>query len=70
MGARVRRNTLVYSAQSTSVDTVLVDGEIVLQGGRATRLDMGAELLRVDAAAAALRQRMGWPDHNRWPLVR
>ena len=61
--------SLVYSAQSTGVDTVLVDGEVVLQGGEFVRVDAERELRHVDAAAAALRGRMGWKSQSRWPIV-
>ena len=62
-------NTLVYSAQSVGVDTVLVDGEIVLERGEFTRVDGVSELDAVDRAAAGLRDRMGWADASRWPVI-
>ena len=61
-------NSLIYSAQSTGVDTVIVDGEIILEEGRFTRLDEEAEYRRIDAAARALYGRMGWEAKDRWPV--
>lgn len=61
--------SLVYSAQSTGVDTVIVDGEIILEGGRFTRLDEEAEYRRIDAAARALYKRMGFQIPHRWPVL-
>ena len=50
---------LVYAARSKSVDTVLVDGEIVLLHGKATRLEEGA--LYEDAQRAGL---LIWPNES------
>lgn len=61
-------NSLIYSAQSVGVDTVIVDGEIILEGGRFTRLDEEAEYRQIDRAARALYERMGFRIPHRWPL--
>ena len=61
-------NSLIYSAQSVGVDTVIVDGEIILQGGRFTRVDEEAEYRQIDRAARALYERMGFRIQNRWPV--
>ena len=69
-------HSLVYSAQSAGVQTVLVDGEVVLERGRFTRVDAEAELRRVDAAAARLAERTGWLEYAAahtaapWPVIR
>ena len=62
-------NSLIYSAQSTGVDTVIVDGEIVLEGGRVTRLNEEEAYRRIDAAARRLYKRMGWEAKDRWPVI-
>ena len=62
-------NSLVYSAQSTAVDTVVVDGRIILKGGRFTQLDEEAEYARIDRAARALYERMGFGSQSRWPVL-
>jgi cytosine/adenosine deaminase-related metal-dependent hydrolase len=61
--------SLIYSAQSTAVDTVIVDGEIILEGGQFTRLDEEAEYRHIDQAARALYQRMGFTIPHRWPVI-
>ena len=62
-------NSLVYSAQSGGVDTVIVGGDVILERGRLTRVDEAAELARVDAAARALNQRSGYRVAGRWPVI-
>ncbi len=62
-------NTLVYSAQSSGVDTCIVDGRVVLEGGRSTLVDEEALLARVDRAARQLYARMGWNSPSRWPVI-
>ena len=62
-------NNLVYSAQSTGVDTVMVDGEVILQGGEFTRVDEEAEYREIDRAARALYKRMGFAIQHRWKVV-
>ena len=62
-------NTLVYSAQSTGVDFVVVGGHIVLEGGESTRVDEVEILNAVDRAARSLYSRMGWTSFSRWPVT-
>ena len=62
-------NSLVYSAQSVAVDTVIVGGEIILENGRFKRVDEEAEYRRIDRAARELYRRMGWRDRARWPVL-
>lgn len=61
--------SLVYSAQSTGVDTVIVDGRILLEGGRFPHLDEEFLYRRIDQAARALYTRMGWVPQHRWPVL-
>jgi len=62
-------NSLIYSAQSTGVRTVIVQGEVILEDGRFTRVDEEAEYRRIDQAARSLYERMGWQPQDRWPVV-
>ena len=62
-------NSLVYSAQSVAVDTVIVGGETILEGGRFTRVDEERELARIDVAIRALNERSGYRIAHRWPVV-
>jgi len=50
-------NALVYAETGASVDTVLVDGRIVLEGGHVTGLDEARIYARAQAAADAQRAR-------------
>lgn len=61
-------NSLIYSAQSTGVDTVIIDGEIVLENGQFTRVDEEAEYRQIDRAARDLYTRMGFRIPHRWPI--
>lgn len=60
---------LVYSAQSRAVDTVVVDGEIVLEGGEFPRLDELDVYTAIDRSARALHERMHAAVASRWPVV-
>jgi len=62
-------NSLIYSAQSTSVDTVIVDGEVILRGSHFSRLDEEAEYRRIDQRARQLHRRMGFVIRSGWPVV-
>ena len=62
-------NSLVYSAQSVGVDTVIVDGEVILYDSQFTQVDEEAEYRQIDRAARALYERMGFPIRNRWPVI-
>jgi 5-methylthioadenosine/S-adenosylhomocysteine deaminase len=62
-------NSFVYSAQSVAVDTVIVGGEVILEGGRFTRVDEQAELARIDAASRALNERSRYRPESRWPVI-
>jgi 5-methylthioadenosine/S-adenosylhomocysteine deaminase len=62
-------NSLIYSAQAVGVDTVIVDGEIILEGGRFTRVDEESEYRQIDRAARALYERMGFQAGDRWPVI-
>ena len=57
---------LVYAETGASVETVLVDGRIVLEHGRVTTLDEGRIFARAQAAAEAQRARSG----EAWELAR
>jgi 5-methylthioadenosine/S-adenosylhomocysteine deaminase len=51
---------LVTYAQPRNVDTVIVDGRILVRGGRFTTLDHAAVLKEAAEATAALRARANW----------
>ena len=62
-------NNLVYSTLSETVDTVLVDGSSVLEGGQPTNLDAGEAYEKIDAAAESLCNRIGFPLPQHWPVI-
>lgn len=62
-------NSLIYSAQSVGVDPAIVVGEMILEGGRFTRVDEEAEYCHFDRAARELYKRMGFEIHHRWPIT-
>ncbi len=51
---------IVNAATSADVDTVLVDGRMVLRGGRVTSGDESGIITRAEAAAAAIYDRAQW----------
>lgn len=63
-------NNLVYSADGRSVDMVIVDGRVVVEGGRVTTIDEQALYAQIDAIdwAARLHERTGLPLRTRWPV--
>ncbi|HZU07894.1 MAG TPA: amidohydrolase [Chloroflexota bacterium] len=64
-------NNLVYSADGRSVDTVIVDGRIVVRNGRVVTVDEEALYDRVSRVdwVALMRERAGLPLRCRWPVV-
>ena len=60
---------LVYCADGRSVHTVLVGGEVVYDGGRATGIDAGKLLPAARAAADAIARRLNLDPRPRWPRV-
>ena len=70
------RGTLVWTASTSSstprssgVDTVLVDGEVLICRGEFNRDDDKAEFRHIDASARALYKRMGFDLRRHWKVV-
>jgi cytosine/adenosine deaminase-related metal-dependent hydrolase len=61
-------NSLVYSADGKSVHTVLVDGEVVVEGGRCMMVDEEDIYRRAQKAGEAVIARTGLPRKLKWPL--
>jgi len=61
---------LVYCADGRSVATVLVDGRIVYDGGRASGIDPGKAIAEAQAAGERIARRIGLDPRTRWPIVR
>jgi cytosine/adenosine deaminase-related metal-dependent hydrolase len=62
-------SNLVYAANGGNVDTVLIDGRIVLRDGRATTVDEAAILGEARAAAAGIAGRITPAHRARWPVL-
>ena len=62
-------DNLVFYRQSATVDTVLVGGEAVLDGGRFTRLNAAEAYRMIDAEASRFEQGLGAGTFAAWPLV-
>jgi cytosine/adenosine deaminase-related metal-dependent hydrolase len=61
---------LVYSASGDSVDTVIVDGKVVVEAGRAGFVDDEWALIqRVEEAGERIRATTGISFASRWPVV-
>lgn len=52
-------STLVYAGEQSNVDTVVIDGEVVLEGGRFATIDEAAFVREVHERALALSKRIG-----------
>ena len=59
----------VLVSRTKSVDTVIVDGEVVLRGGRLTRLDEDVVYEQARASARGLAGRVGLTPGTTWPMV-
>ena len=62
-------STLVWSADGKSVDTVIIDGQVVLEEGEFTAIDEKGVLNAAAKQAEACNQRIGLPLKTRWPVV-
>ena len=62
-------DSLVFFQGSSTVDTVYVDGEAVLDGGRFTRFDAAEAYDMIDAAASRIEAGLGAGSFATWPLI-
>ena len=60
---------LALTMGTGSVDTVLVNGEVVLSGGRSTRMDESEAYRSVSESVAARAKRLGIDLQTEWPVV-
>jgi 5-methylthioadenosine/S-adenosylhomocysteine deaminase len=61
-------NTLVYATDGRSVDTVIVDGRVVVEGGRVRTIDEAWLYRTAEQLAPALIARSGLPLQRRWAV--
>jgi cytosine/adenosine deaminase-related metal-dependent hydrolase len=62
-------NNLVYSADASSVHTVVVDGLVVVDDHKVPRLDEWRLIQRVAEIGERIRERTGVSFPSRWPVV-
>ena len=63
-------NNLVYNADGRSVDTVIVDGKVVLEGGKQRFVDADRLYGQVQEIGESLQARTGITfPRSRWPIV-
>lgn len=60
---------LIYSASASSVDTVLVDGRVILEAGRVLSVNEEEVLERTQQLAVAVRRAAGLEPSYKWPVV-
>lgn len=60
---------LVFCADGHSVDTVVVDGRIVCEGGEVVGVDWAELRHELASVGAAVLDRVGWTTPSRWPVV-
>lgn len=60
---------LIYSASASSVDTVLVDGRVIFQGGRVLMVDEEEVLARTQEHAVSVRRTAGLEPTYKWPVI-
>jgi cytosine/adenosine deaminase-related metal-dependent hydrolase len=58
---------LVMLGHGPTADTVLVNGRVVLAGGRSTRVSEGVVIAEARASAARMAERLGLGTPGRWP---
>ncbi len=62
-------SAIVYSAKGSDVDTVVIDGKVVVSGGQALTMDEERILHEAKERAAKLYPRAGGTYGPRWPVI-
>ena len=60
---------LLLASRGRSVDTVLVDGQVVMRSGHSTRIDEYASYQAARASADGLAAQIGIPHNGSWPVL-
>lgn len=60
---------LIFASRSKSVDTVIVNGEVIVEGGHSARVDERAVYRGAAARARRLLTRIGQDPEWRWPVI-
>jgi cytosine/adenosine deaminase-related metal-dependent hydrolase len=61
---------LVFAADGHSVETVIIDGRVVLENGRMLTIDEESVTREIEKAGQSLLERTGYQPRIRWPVIR
>ncbi len=61
---------LVFAADGHSVDTVVIDGKVVLENGRMQTIDEESIMLELEKVGRGMLERTGYQPTIRWPVIR
>jgi 5-methylthioadenosine/S-adenosylhomocysteine deaminase len=61
---------LVFAADGHSVQTVLIDGQVVLEDGRLQTIDEDVVMRELEAAGRSILERTGYQPTIKWPVIR
>jgi 5-methylthioadenosine/S-adenosylhomocysteine deaminase len=64
-----RIQNLIYSSRSKGIDTVVVNGRIIVENGKSTTIDLEHVLLSAQRSSDRLLARMGFSVQNTWPVI-
>lgn len=60
---------LVFAADGHSADTVLIDGRVVMEGGRMTTVDVDSAFRDLERVGRRVLESTGWRTSPKWPLI-
>ena len=61
---------LVFAADGHSVDTVLIDGAVVLENGHMVSIDEESVMHELEKVGRAILERTGYEPKIAWPVIR
>ncbi len=62
-------NNLIFSVHSKSVDTVLINGKVIVENGVLKTIDTGEFFSEIDKKAIELSKRINFKPGNNWPVI-
>jgi 5-methylthioadenosine/S-adenosylhomocysteine deaminase len=65
-----RIQNLIYSSRSKGIDTVVVNGRIIVESGNSTTVDLERVLHTAQASSDRVLARMGFRVQDTWPVIR
>lgn len=64
-----RVQNLIYSSRSKGIDTVVVNGRVIVEAGASTQVDMPRVLADVQRSSSRVLRRMGFRVEQPWPVL-